>query len=270
MKNLLLFCFLLPSIYFSQNIRFTYSYKFVTDTLKKDIVTNEIVVLDFNSKEKHSIFTGLKHIISDSTMAVMSKKGIMLYPDSSMKIKYVVEKNSDGIVNFYTPNHIASDVFKVKDARKIDWKISNEKEKILGYTTQKATANFAGREWTAWFTTEFPISDGPYKFQGLPGLILRIYDKTNTHSFDIVSVEKQKSNYVVLNDETYKDVKQITLNEYEEISKKSPLERFRNEAFTGDVIFKSNEEKQNFIRDLDVKIKESKIHDNNPIELNYK
>ncbi|MCQ9633868.1 GLPGLI family protein [Chryseobacterium sp. WG23] len=268
MKNLLLFCFFLPSIYFSQNIRLTYNYKFVTDTLKRDIITDEIVVLDFNNKEKQSIFTGLKHIISDSTMAVMSKKGVMLFPDASMKIKYVVEKNNDGIIYFYTPNHMANPVLKVKDDRKIDWKISNEKEKILEYTTQKATANFAGREWTAWFTTELPVSDGPYKFCGLPGLILKVYDKTNTHSFEIISLEKQKSNYVVLNDDTYKDVKPITLNEYKEISKKSPLERYRDEAFTGDIIFKSNEEKQNFLKNLDVKIKESKIHDNNPIELN--
>ncbi|CAH0172456.1 hypothetical protein [Chryseobacterium sp. Bi04] len=101
-----------------------------------------------------------------------------------------------------------------------------------------------------------------------PRLILKVYDKTNTHSFEIISVEKQKSNYVVLNDDTYKDAKQITLNEYKEISKKSPLERYRDEAFTGDIIFKSNEEKQNFLKNLDVKIKESKIHDNNPIELN--
>ncbi|CAH0172502.1 GLPGLI family protein [Chryseobacterium sp. Bi04] len=168
MKNLLLFCFFLPSIYFSQNIRLTYNYKFVTDTLKRGIITDEIVVLDFNNKEKQSIFTGLKHIISDSTMAVMSKKGVMLFPDASMKIKYVVEKNSDGIVYFYTPNHMPNTVFKVKDDRKIDWKISDEKEKILEYTTQKATAIFAGREWNAWFTTELPVSDGPYKFCGLP------------------------------------------------------------------------------------------------------
>ena len=267
MKNLLLFCFFLPSMYFSQNIRLTYNYKFVADTLKKDIISDEIVVLDFNSKEKQSIFTGLKHILSDSTMTAKSEKGLMAFPDTSMKIKYVVEKNSNGKIYFYTPNHMPNPVLKVKDERKINWKISNDKENILGYTAQKATAIFGGREWTAWFTTELAISDGPYKFSGLPGMILKIYDKTNTHSFEIISVEKQKSNYMVLNDITYKEAKLITLNEYEQISKESPLERYRNKAFTGEIIFKSNEEKQKFLRDLDIQIKESKIHDNNPIEL---
>lgn len=45
----------------------------------------------------------------------------------------------------------------------------------------------------------------------------------------ILYPEKQKSNYLVLNDDTYKDVKQITLNEYEKISKECPLERYRME-----------------------------------------
>jgi len=266
MIKILLTCLLLPCICFSQNIRVAYQYKFVTDTLRKDVISEEITVLDIE-KDKKSIFTGLKHIISDSTMAAQSEKGIMSFPDSSMKIIYVVEKNSDGVIYFYTPNHMANPVLKVKDDRKINWKISDKKESILGYIAQKATANFAGREWTAWFTNELPISDGPYKFQGLPGLILKVYDKTNTHSFEIISIEKQKSNYVVLNDYTYKEGKQITLNEYEKISKKSDLERYRDKAFTGDIIFKSNEEKQNFLKNLDIKIKESKIHDNNPIEL---
>ncbi|WP_262485062.1 GLPGLI family protein [Chryseobacterium piperi] len=251
-------------------MRFTYHYRFVTDTLKKNIISDEIVILDFNEKEKQSIFTGLKHIISDSTMRAKSDKGIMSFPDTSMKIKYVVEKNSNGRIYFYTPNHMPNPVLKVKDERKINWKISNEKESILGYIAQKATTIFAGRQWTAWFNAEIPISDGPYKFYGLPGLILKIYDRTNTHSFEIISVQKKKSDYVVLNDVTYKEAKQITLNEYESISRESPLERYRNKAFSGDIIFHNNEEKQKFLKDLDVQIKESKIHDNNPIELLYK
>ncbi|EJL75026.1 GLPGLI family protein [Chryseobacterium populi] len=266
MKNILLFYFLLPSIYFAQDIRFSYHYKFVTDTLNKNDISDEIVILDFNEKEKQSVFTGLKHIISDSTMRAKSDKGIMSFPDTSMKIKYVVEKDRNSIVYYYTPNHMPNPVLKVKDERKINWKISNEKETILGYIAQKATTIFAGREWTAWFTTEIPISDGPYKFNGLPGLILKIHDKTNTHLFEIISVKKKKSNYVVLNDSTYKEAKQITLNEYEKISKESPLERYRNKAFTGEIIFKSNEEKQKFLKDLNAQIKESSIHDNNPIE----
>nr|WP_315033723.1 GLPGLI family protein [uncultured Chryseobacterium sp.] len=267
MKNILLFCFFLPYICFSQGIRFTYHYHFVTDTLKKDVISDEIVVLDYNEKEKQSVFTGLKHIISDSAMAAQSKKGIMSFPDQSMKIRYVIEKSND-MIYFYTPNHMPNPVLKVKDERKINWKILPDKQKIGEYNAQKATANFGGREWISWFTTEIPFQEGPYKFFGLPGLILTIYDKTKTHSFEIMSVQKQKSNYTILNDNTYKEAKQTSLKEYENISKESPLERYRKKAFTGDIIFRNSEEKQRFLKDLDMQIQESKIHDNNPIELN--
>lgn len=267
MKNITFFCFFLPFICFSQDLRFTYNYHFVSDTLKKEIVTNEIVVLDSYSNEKRSIFTGLKHIISDSTMIEDSKKGIMSFPDESMKIRYVVEKiNNGNLMYLYTPNHMGDPVLKVKDDRKINWDISTEQESILGYLAQKATTFFAGREWTAWFTTEISIPDGPYKFYGLPGLILKISDKTNTHSFEIISVQKQKSNYFILNENDYEKAKEITLKEYERMP--NHLELFKRQALMGDVIFRDKEQEQKFMKDIDAQIKEKKIHDNNPIELN--
>lgn len=44
----------------------------------------------------------------------------------------------------------------------------------------------------AWFTHEIPISDGPYKFNGLPGLILEISDTENHYNFTLKGVEKLK------------------------------------------------------------------------------
>ena len=59
----------------------------------------------------------------------------------------------------------------------IQWKFSpKESTSILGYECNKATADFAGRKYTAWFTSELPLPFGPYKFGGLPGLILKIED----------------------------------------------------------------------------------------------
>lgn len=269
MKYILLFCLFLPFLYFSQDFRFTYNYKFVADTLEKNTVSDELVVLDFNEKEKHSVFTGLKHIISDSTMRVQAERGVMAFPDPSMKVRYVVEKSADGPIYFYSPNHAPDAVVKVKEQRKLNWKISDEKRNLMGYTVRKATTTFGGRQWTAWFTAEIPISDGPYKFHGLPGLILEVSDDTNTHTFSIVSIQKNKSDYLVLNDPTYKVAKTVTLAEYEKISQESPLERFKKKAFTGDIIFKTDEEKQGFLKSMDDKIKESKMHDNNSIELIY-
>lgn len=268
MKIIALLSLFLPLICFSQDIRFLYNYQFVSDTLKKDVITKEIVILDFYGKEQRSVFTGLKNIISDSTMAENSKKGIMAFPDSSMKIAYIVEKITNrNLMYLYTPDHMVSPPVKVKDDTKINWKISNEQKNLLGYSAQKATTFFAGRKWTAWFTSEISIPDGPYKFYGLPGLILKISDKTETHSFEIVSVKNQKSHYSILNENAYKEAKQITSQEYRKIP--NPSEQYKRQALMGDVIFRSIDEKQKFLKDIDDKIKERKIHDNNPIELDY-
>mgnify|MGYP003613018769 CR=1 FL=1 len=38
----------------------------------------------------------------------------------------------------------------------------------------------------AWFTTDLPYQDGPYKFTGLPGLIVKVEDAQGEYSFDLM------------------------------------------------------------------------------------
>ncbi len=64
----------------------------------------------------------------------------------------------------------------------IKWKILKETKKIGKFTCQKAIANFRGRNYTAWFTPDIPVPYGPWKLQGLPGLILEAYD-TNKYVY---------------------------------------------------------------------------------------
>lgn len=56
----------------------------------------------------------------------------------------------------------------------IGWEIQEDTMSVLGYTCTKATCDFGGRSYMAWFTQAIPINDGPYKFYGLPGMILKI------------------------------------------------------------------------------------------------
>jgi len=71
---------------------------------------------------------------------------------------------------------------------KIQWELTEETGEILGYSVQKATTKFGGRTWEAWFTHEIPHGDGPYKFSGLPGLILKIQDTRKHFVFEIESI----------------------------------------------------------------------------------
>jgi GLPGLI family protein len=52
------------------------------------------------------------------------------------------------------------DAFRVAEERKMTWKILPDKQKIGNWETQKATTEFAGRKWTAWFCSDIPIQDG--------------------------------------------------------------------------------------------------------------
>lgn len=76
------------------------------------------------------------------------------------------------------------------DLPALNWQITDENKTILGYECKKATTEFAGRSYIAWYTTAIPVSDGPYKFYGLPGLILHVNDTQNHYSFTVTSMEQ--------------------------------------------------------------------------------
>ena len=53
---------------------------------------------------------------------------------------------------------------------------------VLGMECKKATTNFRGRYWEVWYTEDIPISQGPWKLCGLPGMIL----KANSPKFMLI------------------------------------------------------------------------------------
>lgn len=83
-----------------------------------------------------------------------------------------------------------TDFFYTQELDIFDWEIHPETKIIKDYKVQKATTSFAGRDYIAWFTTEISVSDGPYKFNGLPGLILEIADTGNDYVFSFIGLEK--------------------------------------------------------------------------------
>ena len=99
------------------------------------------------------------------------------------------------------------------------WEIINETKEISGYKCYNAKANFGGRTYIAWFTPEIPMNEGPYKFNGLPGLIVDIKDTRDDYHFELLSFSKQKEkDYIVLS--TF-DYTKVTACEFKEIRKNS-------------------------------------------------
>lgn len=86
------------------------------------------------------------------------------------------------------------DVYRYADNKPaFNWRLTGEKKVILGYNCQKGVTDFRGRTYEAWFTTELPFRDGPYKFDGLPGLILDIQDKEGHYHWSCTGIVVPKT-----------------------------------------------------------------------------
>jgi GLPGLI family protein len=96
------------------------------------------------------------------------------------------------------------------------WIIYDETKKILSHTCKKATCRFRGRDYVAWYATDIPVSRGPYKFNGLPGLILEIYDTELMFIFECIAIE---TNHEVIINENNDDML-ISKKEYIDMVKK--------------------------------------------------
>lgn len=75
----------------------------------------------------------------------------------------------------------------------LSWVLHKEEKTIMEHKVYKATTNYAGRDWVAWYTEEVNLAYGPYVFQGLDGLILELYDTEDNFRFSASSIQKTKA-----------------------------------------------------------------------------
>jgi GLPGLI family protein len=89
--------------------------------------------------------------------------------------------------------NLAADNMIVKDDYpNLQWKVTEETKVIGQYQCVKATTSYRGRDWEAWFTPEVPLHYGPWKLQGLPGLIIEAYDTTNLYVWRVEKIDFKK------------------------------------------------------------------------------
>lgn len=167
----------------------------VYDTTKRDIAffTDEMML---RIGENMSLFCCAKRFKNDSLLRVN--------PDiywAQMKVE--IDKGNSNVFasldghkrsylyKYYDENKLVeNDYFDMTPWRyteaweKPEWEITDETKKVLGYECFKATSDYRGRKWTAWFAPEIPVGEGPWKLCGLPGLILEAYDASKDYSFE--------------------------------------------------------------------------------------
>ena len=70
--------------------------------------------------------------------------------------------------------------------------IADSAKTILEYTCHKATCSYRGRNYEAWYAIDLPVNAGPWKFSGLPGLIMSVQDTKGHYTFEIKGLMKAK------------------------------------------------------------------------------
>jgi GLPGLI family protein len=106
------------------------------------------------------------------------------------RFRYVIYKIAASR-QVYHYDRIATTRYRYEEpANTLTWTITPATATVAGYACQRATASYGGRQWEAWFTREVPVSEGPYKFYGLPGLIVKVSDTRQHYVFELAKLTK--------------------------------------------------------------------------------
>lgn len=188
----------MPFVMAQQSTRFIYQATLTPDSTNVEKKT-ELAYLDTDGKK--SVFYAENSMKRDSVMERM--RATKNFDRAQMQnlrsnMQFVVEKDLTNQSIVYK-SRIGRDNYSYSETPFFEWKILPETVKIGDYQTQKAEAKFAGRTWYAWFTQQIPLQDGPYKFGGLPGLIVKVQDEKGDYSFDLMQTKKIAEIYQPLN-----------------------------------------------------------------------
>lgn len=227
----------------------SYFYDFQEDSLDRSSMASEEMTLLIGNHCSH--FLGTNTLYRDSVLRARSDE-----PSNQNSFNKLIEQIQGTTVNrmcrYNIYNNYLSDniIFttylnkknlKVTESNKITWEIeANTDTVISGYKCMKASAELWGRKFIAWFTLEIPVSYGPYKFCGLPGLIINISDTENQHCFTINAVkeikEKQQAIYY-----QNKDYIEITAEDYVKSLQYYFADLYKRVASGGVVTFQDDE-----------------------------
>ncbi|SKB26475.1 GLPGLI family protein [Parapedobacter luteus] len=189
-----------------EELRFDHQivYQVTYQTDSNDEATRKDINMELLLNDEVSLFQSIWRGQRDSVFFAEKKVPMaMLYIRPVNKFNYQIMKRGNLIKTYDSAFDInlqgIDQIYHYEESRDmLEWQIKEDTLRIGDMFCQRADVRFGGRDWVAWFTPEIPISDGPYKFCGLPGLIVSIADTKGHWQFDLTNIRNVEK-VVVLN-----------------------------------------------------------------------
>lgn len=186
MQKALVFIGIFMSLfYYSQTNRFVYELQYrrdSTEDYRKTLMNLDITAKTVKFYDKQ--FADYDSI-NKAAQTTVSKY--------STKTDQIISREINSFKNNWYRDFF--EYFVVKTNDEMTWKLMSETQNYNGYQLQKATTDFGGRIWVAWFSNDVDIKEGPYKFRGLPGLIFLLEDSEKNFIYQLIKNVKLPQTY---------------------------------------------------------------------------
>jgi len=179
-----------------------YDVNFVEDTMDVSNIKSDLMVLWSNNE--YSVFQSIYAYKRDSAKNNIRKEAdrtgqadlgaslALINQFQKPKFTYQIRKDFKKM-ELATYDKVSKDNLVSKDKlNKIEWELTDDSKYIHGMECTKAITSYGDRRFVAWYTEDIPIQDGPYVFNGLPGLIMEIADDQDHYVFKMVGIEYQE------------------------------------------------------------------------------
>ncbi|MFA6335745.1 MAG: GLPGLI family protein [Bacteroidales bacterium] len=202
----------------SANIKITYRLTYLKDSTQTNNKYSDVQTLligSHTSKYFSQQYVDHNNYLKTYQSKAQSVSGV---PKGTLGIEIYKDFKNNKLTTTDLNTDIGGSFLYKEDLPQIAWIILNESLTILSYPCQKATTTFRGRKFEAWFTTGVPINNGPWKFGGLPGLILKVSDTQKNYIFECIGIESLSKKEPIKFYET--GYKELSREEYNQLLKK--------------------------------------------------
>ncbi|MCC8187568.1 MAG: GLPGLI family protein, partial [Bacteroides sp.] len=127
-------------------------------------------------------------LFSQLTLEAVRTRDHSNRPGARTTHDYIYKRYPEGKITTTSTLHINHLIIFEEIYEPQNWIVTDSVKTIMNYDCQLAECNFRGRKYYAWYTPDIAISDGPWKFNGLPGLIMELYDKDKHYYYEIVGI----------------------------------------------------------------------------------